>query len=71
MAQCVEDPGPLRELAARELSPVDLIQRYLDRIDVMQPLAKPWREIDGKRALALARKQEQQVARGEIPELWT
>ncbi|MAI44622.1 MAG: amidase [Hyphomicrobiaceae bacterium TMED74] len=70
MAQCVEDPGRLRELAARiaaeELSPVDLVQRYLDRIDVVQPLAEPWREVDGERALALAQKREEQVARGEI-----
>ena len=70
MATCVEDPGRLRELAARivarELSPVDLVQRYLDRIDVVQPLAEPWRVVDGERALVLARKREEQAARGEI-----
>lgn len=70
MGSCVEDPGRLRELAAQirrlELSPVELVQRYLDRIDVVQPMAEPWREVDCERALAVARMREQQAARGVI-----
>ena len=70
MASCVEDPGRLRDLAAqirrKDLSPVELVQRYLDRIDVVQPVAEPWREVDGERALAVARTREQQAARGVI-----
>ena len=35
MANCVQDPGRLRDMAAaiknKELSPSDLVQRYLDR----------------------------------------
>ncbi len=70
MANCVEDPGRLRDLSRRisagELSPVSLVQQYLDRIDVVQDLAEPWREVDGERALAIARQREQQVARGQM-----
>ncbi|MEM8970777.1 MAG: amidase [Pseudomonadota bacterium] len=70
MASCVEDPGRLRDLTRRintgELSPVSLVQQYLDRIDAVQGLAEPWREVDGERALAIAREREQQVGRGQI-----
>ena len=67
---CIEDPGRVRELATaiavKELSPVDLVQRYLDRIDVVQPIAEPWREIDGARALAVAEERAEEAARGII-----
>ena len=70
MANCVEDPGRLRDLATRirskELSPVDLVQHYLDRIEQVQSIAEPWRQIDAERALVIAREREQQVTRGEI-----
>jgi aspartyl-tRNA(Asn)/glutamyl-tRNA(Gln) amidotransferase subunit A len=70
MSACVEDPGRLRDLADRiragNLSPVELVQRYLDRIEVVQPLAAPWREIDAERAHVVAKAREEQAARGEI-----
>jgi len=70
MAACVEDPGRLCDLAekirAGDLSPVDLVQRYLDRIEMVQPLAEPWREVDAERALAVAKVREEQAARGEF-----
>ncbi len=70
MAKCVQDPGRIRELARRikagELSPVSLVQHYLDRIDATQSLAEAWREVDGERALAVAHEREQQVGRGQI-----
>ena len=70
MTSFVEDPGRLRDLAARirakEVSPVELVQRCLDRIDEVQPLAEPWREVDGEQALAVAHVREQQALRGEV-----
>ncbi len=67
---CIEDPGRVRVLATaiaeKELSPVDLVQRYLDRIDVVQPIAEPWREVDGARALAVAEERAEEAARGII-----
>lgn len=70
MQTCTQDPGRLRDLAAsikaKELSPVDLVKQYLDRIDVVQPIAEPWREVDKERATAVAAEREQQAARGDI-----
>ena len=52
MATCTQNPGRLSDLAdaikAKELSPTDLVQRYLDRIETVQPIAEPWREVDAK-----------------------
>ncbi len=49
------DPGRLREfaaaIAARSLSPVDLVRRYLDRIDASRSHVQCWRELDAERAL--------------------
>ena len=60
MANCVQDPGRLRALAtairSKELSPSDLVQQYLERIDVVQPVAHPWRVVDALDALSEGRK---------------
>ena len=70
MAACVQDPGRLRDLAerirARALSPVDLVQNYLDRIEVVQPLVEPWRQVDAERALATADERARQAADGQF-----
>jgi aspartyl-tRNA(Asn)/glutamyl-tRNA(Gln) amidotransferase subunit A len=70
METCAQDPGRLRDLAAaikaKELSPTDLVKRYLDRTEVVQPVAAPWRELDAARAMATAAEREAQAARGEI-----
>jgi len=54
----VQDPGRIRDLAAgiarREISPVDLVDRYLARIDAVDGTVQAWREVDGKRARAEA-----------------
>ena len=58
MANCVQDPGRLRDMAAairnKELSPSDLVQRYLDWIGEVQPIAEPWRLVDADGARAVA-----------------
>ena len=41
-------------IAAKSLSPVDLVQRYLDRITEVDPSVQAWRELDGERALRIA-----------------
>ncbi|MBM09982.1 MAG: hypothetical protein CMF69_10495 [Magnetovibrio sp.] len=70
MTSCVQDPGRLRDLASaiyrKELSPTDLVQQYLERIDVVQPLAEPWRIVDAEKALKVAAKRKLQAERGEI-----
>jgi aspartyl-tRNA(Asn)/glutamyl-tRNA(Gln) amidotransferase subunit A len=70
MASCVQDPGRLRDLAAairnKDLSPSELVQRYLDRIEEVQPIAQPWREVDAEGALAVAKERTAQAERGEI-----
>ena len=70
MANCVQDPGRLRALAAairsKELSPSDLVQQYLERIDVVQPVAHPWRVVDVEGAIKVAAERTAQAERGEI-----
>lgn len=66
----VQDPGRVRALAAAiaagTLSPVALVERYLARISEADPHVQCWREIDGERALAIAREREQQAKRGRL-----
>lgn len=49
-----EHPGRLHDLAAAiasgRLSPVDLLERYLDRIAAADPTVQAWREVDSARA---------------------
>ncbi len=70
MANCVENPGNIRALAASiasgETTAMALVQRYLDRIAVVQPIAEPWREIDGERALSVAAQRDAQVKQGAV-----
>lgn len=70
METCTQDPGRLRGLAVaiktKDISPTDLVERYLDRTKVVQPIAAPWRELDAARAMATAAERENQAARGEI-----
>jgi aspartyl-tRNA(Asn)/glutamyl-tRNA(Gln) amidotransferase subunit A len=64
------DPGRVRELAAaiakKALSPVALVQRYLDRIAQADPQVQCWRQLDGERALAVAAEREREAASGKI-----
>ena len=66
----VEDPGRVRELARQiaegALSPVELVERYLARIDKADPFVQCWREVDRKRALALAEERAEQVKAGRL-----
>ena len=64
------DPGRVRELAGaiakRKLSPVALVQRYLDRIAEADPHVQCWRQLDAERALAMAREREQEAEQGRL-----
>ncbi len=66
----IQHPGSLPTLAEaiarRELSPVELLQRYLKRIDAVEPEVRAWRVLDAERALVLARRRADEAARGEI-----
>ena len=69
MTSCVDHPGSLRELAADvssgAVTATALVERYLDRIAVVQPIAEPWREVDGDGALRVAAIRDAQTERGE------
>ena len=64
------NPGPVRSLAAaiatKNLSPVGLIQRCLDRIEQVERHIQCWSEIDADGALAVAREREKEAADGHI-----
>jgi aspartyl-tRNA(Asn)/glutamyl-tRNA(Gln) amidotransferase subunit A len=64
------DPGRVRDLAAavasKELSPVALVQRYLDRIREGDPQVQCWREVDATRALQVADEREAEAARAYL-----
>jgi aspartyl-tRNA(Asn)/glutamyl-tRNA(Gln) amidotransferase subunit A len=66
----VADPGRVRllasDIAAKRLSPVELVRRYLDRIAEADPHVQCWRELDGERALAVAAEREKEAAGGLI-----
>ncbi|MET0568737.1 MAG: amidase, partial [Hyphomicrobiaceae bacterium] len=66
----VADPGRVRHLArdiaGKRLSPVALVQRYLDRIAEADPHVQCWRVVDGERALAVAAEREKEAAKGLI-----
>ena len=58
----VRNPGQLKDLvgkiAARALSPVDLVQDCLDRISEVDGQVMAWTQVDGELALAEARQCE-------------
>jgi len=64
------DPGRLSELseqiATGELSPVALVERYLARVDAVEGDVKAWRELDGARALEVAKVRADEVTAGQI-----
>ena len=64
------DPGRVRDLAdqivGKTLSPVALVQRYLDRITAADPQVQCWRQLDAERALETAREREREAAQGSI-----
>lgn len=63
----VKSPGSVRDLARQvakgKISPVDLLKRYLDRIDAADPAVQCWRLVDRERAMAVAREREVEVRR--------
>ncbi|HEV8075354.1 MAG TPA: amidase [Candidatus Acidoferrum sp.] len=55
----------LEKFRRKELSPVELIAAYLDRIQQIQPQLNPFVHIDAESARARARYSESRIARGE------
>ncbi len=48
----------------RKISPVDLVQAYLARIEKWDGFLRAWITVDGERAVAAARVAEQEIAAG-------
>jgi Asp-tRNA(Asn)/Glu-tRNA(Gln) amidotransferase A subunit family amidase len=53
-----------RLIAARQVSPIELIDNLLARAERVEPLVSAWETLDGERARAAARVAEQQVIDG-------
>jgi aspartyl-tRNA(Asn)/glutamyl-tRNA(Gln) amidotransferase subunit A len=53
-------------LRARQISPVELAQSYLDRIGRLGPRLNAFVTVTGERALAQARRAEQEIAAGRV-----
>lgn len=68
--ETASDPGRLSEFAAaiadKSLSPVALLERFLARIDAVEPQVKAWRELDREGAMKVALQREQEADRGYI-----
>lgn len=66
----VQDPGRVGALAADiaggRLSPVDLVERCLARIEAVEEKVEAWRVVDGDRALAEARVLEAEAKAGKL-----
>lgn len=66
----VLDPGRVSELAGQiasgRLTPVALVQRYLDRIAAADGDVQCWRELDAKRALAVAAERTAEAKAGRL-----
>lgn len=64
------DPGRLagmaERIAAGQLSPVDVVQRCLDRIAEVDTSVEAWREVDGARALRIAEERAAEAQQGRI-----
>jgi aspartyl-tRNA(Asn)/glutamyl-tRNA(Gln) amidotransferase subunit A len=64
------DPGRVcglaQEIAGKRLSPVALVQRYLDRIAAADANVECWRQVDAEGALKTAQERESEAARGAI-----
>ncbi len=65
-----QDPGRLagmaRDIASKALSPVDLVRRYLSRIDAVDGAVQAWRIVDRERALALAEARHKEAQAGQL-----
>ncbi|HEY8477600.1 MAG TPA: amidase [Chloroflexota bacterium] len=55
-----------RAIAARQLSPVDLVRALIARIERFEPTIQAWAYLDPERALHQAREREAQAARGDL-----
>jgi aspartyl-tRNA(Asn)/glutamyl-tRNA(Gln) amidotransferase subunit A len=66
----VRNPGQLKDLArriaAKSLSPVDLVQGCLNRISEVDGQVLAWAHVDGERALAEARECEKEAQAGVL-----
>jgi Asp-tRNA(Asn)/Glu-tRNA(Gln) amidotransferase A subunit family amidase len=63
---CFTPATELRRLIGqRELSPVDLLEAVLARVEAVDPMVHAFATLDGERALASARAAEAAVARGD------
>jgi aspartyl-tRNA(Asn)/glutamyl-tRNA(Gln) amidotransferase subunit A len=66
----VQDPGRIadlaRAIATGQLSPVDLVRRYLARIEAVDPQVKAWVRVDADRALATAEVREKEARAGRV-----
>ncbi len=64
------DPGRLADLAsaiaARRLSPVELVRTYLARIEAVEPTVHAWRHVDNVGALAVAEQRHKEAQAGHI-----
>src|SRR3546814_12388484 len=64
------DPGRIdtlsRQIEDGTLSPVDLVQRYLDRMREVEPAVQAWREVAGEAALAAAEPLGDEMRQGRI-----
>jgi len=64
------DPGRVGDLATdiarQRLSPVALIQGYLERIAAADPHVECWRQVDAESALKLAQEREREAANGDL-----
>ena len=54
-----------RMIAARDISPVELAQATLDRVEQVQPRINAFTHVDGEAVLAAAREAESAVSRGD------
>jgi aspartyl-tRNA(Asn)/glutamyl-tRNA(Gln) amidotransferase subunit A len=55
-----------RKLRARQISPVELAESYLARIEKLDPTLRSFVTVDRERALAGARRAEGEIARGQV-----
>ena len=54
------------QVRTKELSPVDLAQSLLERIDTLDPALQAWVTIDREEVLTTARQREEEVERGSV-----
>ncbi len=66
----VQSPGGISDLAAQiragDISPVDLVQRYLDRIAESDAAVEAWLSVDGDGSLAAAKQLGKEAQAGQV-----